>query len=398
MDVDECKLFHPEICKNGVCVNNIPGYSCYCPNGYYHDTTLLQCIDNDECEGEVVCTGGICVNTVGSFYCSCEPPLVLDDTQRNCINSSSFTVVSTKRESIALSIDEDLAFCWQQVTEDLVCQRPMLEGMVTFTECCCLHGEAWGLHCALCPAQESGPEFVPAGYGGYSPPRGVIPHYRGRPLSSYGPRETPYGQQSGAHFYEREDAVERQYLAPEPEARPSSRRAGPLSEPAYDARPRLPSRGGSRSLAPFPENLPYPEGEEEENEPDESWMPFVPREGPAYPEYRGRPPSTGGVFERRYESYQGLDNDECGILHGCENGRCVRVSEGYTCDCYSGYRLDTASMACRDINECDETHSPETLCVNGRCVNTEGSYYCVCHQGYVTSHQPNYCIPSRSRP
>lgn len=38
--------------------------------------------------------------------------------------------------------------------------------------------------------------------------------------------------------------------------------------------------------------------------------------------------------------------EDCGILHGCENGRCIRVSEGYTCDCYQGYELDMTSMAC----------------------------------------------------
>lgn len=43
-DVDECKRFHPEVCKNGVCVNNIPGYSCYCSSGYVYDSMLLECV------------------------------------------------------------------------------------------------------------------------------------------------------------------------------------------------------------------------------------------------------------------------------------------------------------------------------------------------------------------
>lgn len=49
----------------------------------------------------------------------------------------------------------------------------------------------------------------------------------------------------------------------------------------------------------------------------------------------------------RYESYAGLSAaEDCGILHGCENGRCIRVAEGYTCDCYQGYELDMTSMTC----------------------------------------------------
>lgn len=43
-DVDECKRFQPEVCKNGVCVNNIPGYNCYCTSGYVYNSTLLECV------------------------------------------------------------------------------------------------------------------------------------------------------------------------------------------------------------------------------------------------------------------------------------------------------------------------------------------------------------------
>lgn len=44
--------------------------------------------------------------------------------------------------------------------------------------------------------------------------------------------------------------------------------------------------------------------------------------------------------------FEGLQAEECGILNGCENGRCVRVREGYTCDCFEGFQLDAAHMAC----------------------------------------------------
>lgn len=41
-----------------------------------------------------------------------------------------------------------------------------------------------------------------------------------------------------------------------------------------------------------------------------------------------------------------MEAEECGILDGCAHGRCVRVPEGFTCDCFSGYRLDMTRMAC----------------------------------------------------
>lgn len=52
------------------------------------------------------------------------------------------------------------------------------------------------------------------------------------------------------------------------------------------------------------------------------------------------------VQSERYEGFEGLRAEECGILNGCENGRCVRVREGYTCDCLDGYELDLDKMAC----------------------------------------------------
>lgn len=47
-----------------------------------------------------------------------------------------------------------------------------------------------------------------------------------------------------------------------------------------------------------------------------------------------------------HRAFEGLQADECGILNGCENGRCVRVQEGYTCDCFDGFALDLSRMAC----------------------------------------------------
>lgn len=98
------------------------------------------------------------------------------------------------------------------------------------------------------------------------------------------------------------------------------------------------------------------------------------------------------MYERRYESAGLSTAEDCGILHGCENGRCIRVAEGYTCDCYQGYELDMTTMTCIDINECDGGASVDFPCVNARCVNTEGSFRCICRRGYIMSRRPNHCV------
>uniref|UniRef100_A0A3B3VK73 Latent-transforming growth factor beta-binding protein 1 n=1 Tax=Poecilia latipinna TaxID=48699 RepID=A0A3B3VK73_9TELE len=97
-------------------------------------------------------------------------------------------------------------------------------------------------------------------------------------------------------------------------------------------------------------------------------------------------------YERRYDSFEGLRAEECGILNGCENGRCVRVREGYTCDCFDGYELNLDKMACIDINECEDISDKVPLCQNGQCINTEGSYQCTCLPGFVASAKPHKCI------
>ncbi|KAM4600055.1 latent-transforming growth factor beta-binding protein 1 isoform 3-T3 [Fundulus diaphanus] len=101
--------------------------------------------------------------------------------------------------------------------------------------------------------------------------------------------------------------------------------------------------------------------------------------------------------EYRYSAFEGLQAEECGILNGCENGRCVRVQEGYTCDCFAGYTLDLSRMACVDVNECSELNTRMLLCKNGKCINTVGSYQCECLPGYRVSDKPNYCVKADKR-
>ncbi|XP_059376221.1 latent-transforming growth factor beta-binding protein 1 isoform X8 [Carassius carassius] len=300
-DADECKLFENDICKDGYCLNTHGGYECYCKAGLYYDENKLQCVDTDECADESNCIEGKCINTYGSYQCFCTPPLVLAPDSTRCILPS----LAGQREP-----DVYPGICWETVTERMTCTMPIPNLQTTFTECCCLYGDAWGIDCALCPQKNTEAYATMCN----------IRHFGG-------PRR-PYGQ----------DALV----------------AGPVTEygPEFDSRPL---------------------------NPDDTLRLYEDYEEPRNP----------------YDAFEGLRAEECGVLNGCENGRCVRVQEGYTCDCFDGYTLDMSRMACVDINECSELNTKMSLCKNGKCINTQGSYKCVCLPGFVHSAQHNYCVPQR---
>ncbi|XP_077199531.1 latent-transforming growth factor beta-binding protein 1 isoform X4 [Paroedura picta] len=288
-DADECQLFGQEICKNGFCLNTQPGYECYCKQGTYYDPVKLQCFDTDECQDPNSCIDGQCVNNEGSYSCFCTHPMVLDSTEKRCIKPAE-----SSEQTEDTDVYQDL--CWQHLSDDFVCSRPLVGKQTTYTECCCLYGEAWGMQCALCPMKDS---------EDYAHLCNIqVPGSR-----------RPYGQDALVDF-------EEEHYSPE-------------TDPYF-------------------------------------------------------------VEDRFLNSFEELQAEVCGILNGCENGRCVRVQEGYTCDCFDGYHLDMAKMTCVDVNECNELNNRMSLCKNAKCINTEGSYKCVCLPGYIPSDKPNYCTPLNS--
>uniref|UniRef100_A0A8C6KFQ4 Latent transforming growth factor beta binding protein 1 n=1 Tax=Nothobranchius furzeri TaxID=105023 RepID=A0A8C6KFQ4_NOTFU len=299
-DADECSLFGQEVCKGGYCKNTEGSYECYCMGGHYYDPISLECRDINECLDEMLCDGGECQNTDGSYVCMCRHPLVLEPDSHRCVPVPELAEME--------QVDYQ-GICWQTVTQSLTCTRPLGPNRrTTYTECCCRHGEAWGMDCALCPPRESDDYAsmcnIPLGGG-----------------------RRPYGN----------DALV----------------AGPVHE--YEV---------------SPDYLPSPEQQ------------LVPKfyENEEYP----------------YRAFEGLQADECGILNGCENGRCVRVQEGYTCDCFDGYTLDLSRMSCMDVNECSELNNRMSLCRNAKCINTVGSYQCVCLPGFKVSDKPNYCVEAET--
>ncbi|XP_037550929.1 latent-transforming growth factor beta-binding protein 2 [Nematolebias whitei] len=341
-DANECEMFGPEICKNGQCSNFYSGYTCFCHSGFYYDKIRLECVDYNECESGNACENGACVNTAGSFNCFCSPPLVLDSSQQRCVS------LNTTEEIIDADHDVHVNICWRRLEGDNVCADPVQERRTTYTECCCLSGVAWSEQCALCPRKDSADYATMCNL----PRREGTDSLRERIGYEYGP-EVPEGP---------EDPSER------------------FLPPYWD------NYGGPAGTFDVPESVPlFTDSDYSIQQP-----PFrVPVLQP------GRhPPQPVEPYGERYVSFEGLQAEECGILNGCENGRCVRVREGYTCDCFDGYELNLDKMACIDINECEDISDKVPLCQNGQCTNTEGSYKCTCLPGFVASAKPHKCIPA----
>ncbi|XP_030012462.1 latent-transforming growth factor beta-binding protein 1 isoform X1 [Sphaeramia orbicularis] len=301
-DADECVLFGQEVCKGGFCQNTEGSYECYCKTGQDYDPAKLECRDINECLDESVCSGGQCLNTDGSYMCFCSHPMVFDLDSNRCV----FPELAEQHE--AAQIDYQ-GICWQMVTENKMCTRPLGPNRkTTYTECCCLYGEAWGMDCALCPHTNT------EDYASMC----NLPLAGGR---------RPYGR----------DALV----------------AGPVHE--YEVNPDYSTPPEQQEALAFYEQE-----------------------------------------EHSYKAFEGLRAEECGILNGCENGRCVRVQEGYTCDCFDGFTLDLSRMACIDVNECSELNRRMSLCKNAKCINTVGSYRCVCLPGFTASDKPNYCVEAEA--
>ncbi|KAM6912387.1 latent-transforming growth factor beta-binding protein 2-like [Xenentodon cancila] len=338
-DANECELFGPEICKNGHCSNLSPGYTCFCRSGFYYNNIRLECVDYDECEFENTCENGVCVNTAGSFNCFCSPPSVLDTTRRRCVS------LNTSEETVDFDQDVHVDICWQRLEGDNMCADPLQDLRTTYTECCCLSGVAWSGQCAFCPAKDSADYATMCNVHG----RGGTSGLRDRTGYEYG-------------FEGPEDPAE--HFLP----------------PYWD------NYGGPAGTYDLPESVPVFNDHDYSVQQPPARVPVVQPESHL--------PQPADPYAERYDGFEGLQAEECGILNGCENGRCVRVREGYTCDCFDGYELNLEKMACIDINECEDINDKVPLCQNGQCTNTEGSYKCTCLPGFVASAKPHKCIPA----
>uniref|UniRef100_A0A674DP27 Latent-transforming growth factor beta-binding protein 3 n=1 Tax=Salmo trutta TaxID=8032 RepID=A0A674DP27_SALTR len=354
IDIDECVLFSNEICKEGRCMNTQPGYECYCQQGFYYDSNLLECIDVNECHDESLCTNGQCKNTRGSFYCTCNSPWTPDASSKKCVIPTVAGVdecqdpLNCKRGHCVDTPGSYYCICsppWILATDRNSCVT--LEEQADINECqdpsYCKNGRCvntpGSFHCICTQPLTFSAALKQCVYDDRTAAHKdvcflqvdedlICSHPRNGLVFTYSECCCHYGRGWG------------------PECRTCPQRNSVIFNRLCDMHMETESDGEGDFLAAFANY--NPEGDSSEE-----------------------------------------DSDEC----SCANGRCVRSYLSTMCDCNTGFRLDHSRTRCTDIDECAEPGVRVNPCKNARCVNSIGSFKCYCKNGFVPARRPNMCVP-----
>ena len=70
-DIDECAVpANKDICNNGICVNEVGGFQCFCRPGFTGDFCDR---DFDECLWDNCKNGATCEDQENAYKCHCVP-------------------------------------------------------------------------------------------------------------------------------------------------------------------------------------------------------------------------------------------------------------------------------------------------------------------------------------
>uniref|UniRef100_F6WEY7 Uncharacterized protein n=1 Tax=Ciona intestinalis TaxID=7719 RepID=F6WEY7_CIOIN len=394
-DIDECSF--EGICVNGRC-HNVPGtFRCVCLEGYEKDDQGANCTDVDECSDLANCINGMCVNTDGAYECQCPEGFQSNPTGIGCVDTRVGNCFNSAE-------GDDLApICTGQIGTS-----------VTRGTCCCIsNAGAWGNPCELCPIINSTEyhTLCPGGPGFRTNPITVLLEdinecvevpgvcRGGKCINGFGTFvcECSMGYQLNPATKTCEDIDECE---------------GDSDDNDYDvcgAGQCLNTVGGY--------NCQCPEGYK-------SIMGGRKcediRERSCHRNYNATTEECSGSLQfdltkkkcccfgnigqgwnnpceacptpgtDAFTSVCGSENiirtnDMCSqIANLCENGLCISVDSGFTCECSRGYHFNDELIQCEDINECVD----EDLCfADSVCTNMPGSYVCSCMEGFVFDEQ-----------
>uniref|UniRef100_A0A3B3YIV9 Latent transforming growth factor beta binding protein 2 n=1 Tax=Poecilia mexicana TaxID=48701 RepID=A0A3B3YIV9_9TELE len=445
-DVDECS--RDDVCIRGECLNTEGSFLCLCEAGFKYNTDSADCEDLNECEmSSALCGEALCENVDGSFLCICPNDNEEFDPETNQCRSMDLSVSirfkerkdcyynlndvnlcnnvlshnTTKQEccctagggwgdnceihpcppvgrgtlcphgnglltlpgSSLLGHGEDLHANECEMFGSEICKNGQCSNFFSGYTCYCQSGYFYDKIRLECVDYDECGFGNPCENGACVNTAGSFNCFCSPPLVLDGTQRRCVNSDQDVHVDICWRRLEGDNMCAEPieERRTTYTECCCLYGVAWSGQCAFCPRKDSVDYASMC-NLPRTEGADSLRE----------RIGYEYGVEEPELPPYWDNYERRYDSFEGLRAEECGILNGCENGRCVRVREGYTCDCFDGYELNLDKMACIDINECEDISDKVPLCQNGQCINTEGSYQCTCLPGFVASAKPHKCI------
>nr|Q8C088.1 RecName: Full=EGF-like and EMI domain-containing protein 1; Flags: Precursor [Mus musculus]BAC27650.1 unnamed protein product [Mus musculus] len=91
-------------------------------------------------------------------------------------------------------------------------------------------------------------------------------------------------------------------------------------------------------------------------------------------------------YRRHADERTCIKTDPCAGANGCAH-LCQTENGMARCACHAGYQLSEDKKACEDINECAGELAP---CAH-HCVNSKGSFTCTCHPGFELGADRKHC-------
>ncbi|KAG5677774.1 hypothetical protein PVAND_007505 [Polypedilum vanderplanki] len=372
IDIDECEE-DPEICLNGICINEKGSYSCQCDAGYHFIEANRTCIDIDECTNGTHHCSHRCLNLPGTYQCLCSYGQILmadghtcgfsdlcDLNNGGCAHECDFVdnkiLCSCRKGYRVDDVDEKNCVDEEECLENNGgCQHKCINTEGSF-HCECNEGYELSKNGFTCTDIDDCVE----NNGNCS---NICINLIGSKMCAC---EAGFRLADDNHTcYDIDECAEDLH---------DCQQICVNVDSTYECD----CHKGYRLAHDKFNCIDINECEEQE-------MPCI----------DGLCRNTNGSFvcecDSGYELAEDhrtcIDIDECNNReHECSH-HCTNYPGGYKCSCPHGMELSEDSFTCRDINEC-ELDSP----CHHICENTEGSFICKCYNGFELSDDGKSCI------
>ncbi|KAA0202666.1 hypothetical protein HAZT_HAZT007815 [Hyalella azteca] len=405
-DVDECETSPSPCGDEEVCMNHPGGYRCRlpprirsCPPGHRFIAADDACVDINECEeraDDCSASSQTCINSVGSYRCidrspTCSFGYRFDSESRECVDVNECTQAQPPCRPLHICINTRGGFsCRMRVDiDECIEERDFCD---VITEVCTNLPGGY-----RCDQQKGGIPFAPEDS---SPDRKLVTFSKNESLNPNSNPNLTMIDQTAFNIDFSDDALNSSHRVPikipslrVPSALPTRSPHPDLIEATTLEPAQSPSLSYTNPISTTPPPLPSSSSSPSTagtNTPSASCPPGF--------HFDVTNDTCRGKFKLIFLSQFTLvsshdDVDECETSPCMAEERCRNTLGSFECRCREGYKLDSSTSRCKDINECQlGTYDCEE---SQRCDNTIGSYTCVrisgCGTGYTLNHNNGLC-------